>query len=98
MSELLQGFRVQTTHFGFSLQDDPAADDWERSGFGGGGLIVPIVFGGGETNEEAKEEDKLFRGYGESRKETRGQSDRHVEAGNKSNRFPVWSRKARSKA
>jgi len=53
----------------------------------------------GEAHEEAEEEadDKLFRGFGRTGKETRGQSDRHVEAGNTSNRVPEWSRKARSK-
>ena len=54
----------------------------------------------GETHEEAeeKEDEKLFRGHGRTGKETRGQSDRHVEAGNTSDRVPEWSRKARSKA
>ena len=51
--------------------------------------MLPDSFCGGETHEEAEEDDdKLFRGYGRAGKETRGQSDRYVEAGNTSNRVP----------
>jgi len=62
--------------------------------------MVPDSFGGGETREEVEEEDddKLFRGYGRSRKEIWGQSYRYVETGDTNNRVPEWSRKSRSKA
>ena len=60
--------------------------------------MVPDSFGGDETHEEAKEDENLFRGFGRTGEETRGQSDRHVETGDTSNRLPEWSRKSRSKA